>query len=98
MCHKILGVVTRAFLNGTISGIYDWVGSLSRTLEHFRLTTFPWLTLYPKDQIVTVKNTIINMMVVGEPIPLSRDNNSSHIRPFWPYGALSLGVENCAYD
>ena len=77
--HNVLGVVTRAFdPNGTISGIYDWVGSLSPTLEHFRLTTFPSTTLYPEDPIVTVKNTIINMMVAEEPILLSRDDNDVH--------------------
>ena len=77
--HNILGVVTRAFdPNGTISGIYDWVGSLSPTPEHFRLTTFPCSTLYPEARIVTVKNTIINMTVVEEPIPLSRDDNDVH--------------------
>ena len=77
--HNVLGVVTRAFdPNGTISGIYDWVGSLSPTPEHFRLTTFPSTTLYPEDPIVTVKNTIINMTVAEEPIPLSRDDNDVH--------------------
>ena len=77
--HNVLGVVTRAFdLNGTISGIYDWVSSLSPTPEHFRLTTFPSYTLYPEDWIVTVKNTIINMTVAEEPIPLSRDDNDVH--------------------
>ena len=77
--HNVLGVVTRAFdPNGTISGIYDWVGSLSPTPEHFRLTTFPSSTLYPEDRIVTVKNTIINMTVAEEPIPLSRDDNDVH--------------------
>ena len=77
--HNILGVVTRPFdPNGTISGIYDWVGSLSPTPEHFRLTTFPCSTLYPEDRIVTVKNTIINMTAAEEPIPLSRDDNDVH--------------------
>ena len=78
--HNILGVVvTRAFdPNGTISGIYDWVGSLSPTPEHFRLTMVPCSTLYPEDQIVTVKNTIINMTVAEEPIPLSTDDNDVH--------------------
>ena len=77
--HNILGVVTRAFdPNGTISGIYDWVGSLSPTPEHFRLTTFPCSTLYPEDRIVTVKNTIINMTAAEEPIPLSREDNDVH--------------------
>ena len=78
--HNILGVVvTRAFdPSGTISGIYDWVGSLSPTPEHFRLNTFPCSTLYPEDRIVTVKNTIINMTVAEEPIPLSRDDNDVH--------------------
>ena len=77
--HNIVGVVTRPFdPNGTISGIYDWVGSLSPTPEHFRLTTFPCSTLYPEDRIVTVKNTIINMTAAEEPIPLSRDEYDVH--------------------
>ena len=74
--HSILGVVTRAFhSNGTISGIYDWVGSLSATPEHFYLTTFPSTTLFPDDPIITVKNTILNMTVTEDPIPLCRDEN-----------------------
>ena len=77
--HNILGVVSRPFdPNGTISGIYDWVGSLSPTPKHFRLTTFPCSTLYPEDRVVTVKNTIINMTAAEEPIPLSTDDNDVH--------------------
>jgi len=39
--QNVLGVVTRAFdPNRTISEIYDWIGSLSPTPEHFCFTTF----------------------------------------------------------
>ncbi|XP_068726598.1 uncharacterized protein [Montipora capricornis] len=84
--HNILGVITRAFgPEGTISGIYDWVGSLSTTPEHFRLIAFPSSTLYPEDQIMTVKNTIINMTVAEEPIPLCRDENDVHFLDGWEF-------------
>ena len=84
--HSIFGVVTRAFdPKGTISGIYDWVGSLSTTPEHFRLIAFPSSTLYPEDQIMTVKNTIINMTMAEEPIPLCRDENDVHFLDGWGF-------------
>ena len=74
--HNILGVVTRAFdPKGTISGIYDWVSSLASTLEHLHLTTFPSLILYPEDQIITFKNSILNMTMMEESILLCRDEN-----------------------
>ena len=84
--HNIFGVITRAFApEGTISGIYDWVGSLSPTPEHFHLIAFPSSTLYPEDQIMTVKNTIINMTVAEEPIPLCRDENDVHFLDGWGF-------------
>lgn len=47
--HTNLGVVSRAFdPKGTISGIYDWIGSLCPTPEHFRLIAFPSSTLFPR--------------------------------------------------
>ena len=46
--------------------------------QNICLTTFPSSTLYPEDRIITVKNTIINMTVAKEPIPLSRDENNIH--------------------
>lgn len=77
--HSTLGVLIRAFdPRGTVSGVYDWVGSLSPTPEHFRLIAFPSTTLYPEDPIVTAKRTILNMTVVDEPMPLSRDENDVH--------------------
>lgn len=69
-------MVTRSFhSNGTISGIYDWVGSLSATPEHFYLTAFPSTTLFLDDPIIKVKNTILTMTVTEDPIPLCRDEN-----------------------
>lgn len=94
--RNILGVVTRAFdPNGTISGIYDWVGSLSPTLEHFCLTTFPSSTLYPEDRIVMVKNTIVNMMVAEQPIPLSRDDNDVHFLDTRGFEVKAHGTTLC---
>ena len=77
--HSTLGVLIRAFdPHGTVSGVYDWVGSLSPTPEHFRLISFSSSTLYPEDPIVTAKSTILNMTVVDQAIPLSRDENDVH--------------------
>ncbi len=77
--HCTLGVIIRAFdFRGTVSGVYDWVGSLSPTPEHFRLISFPSSTLYPEDPIATAKRTILNMTVADEPMPLSRDENDVH--------------------
>ena len=40
--HCTLGVVSRVFdLEGSMQGVYDWIGSLSKTPEHFLLVTFP---------------------------------------------------------
>ena len=76
--HSTLGVLIRAFdPRGTVSGVCDWVGSLSPTPEHFRLISFPSSTLYPEDPIVTAKSTILNM-TVDQPIPLCRDKNDVH--------------------
>ena len=72
--HTSLGVVTRAFdPDGSIQGIYDWVGSLCRVPEHFRLIRFPSTTLYPDQKIECVKNTILNMTVETDPVPFSID-------------------------
>lgn len=50
--HANLSVVTRAFdLNGTISGLHDWVSSLSPELGHFCLMAFHFgLTLDKKEE------------------------------------------------
>ena len=39
------------------------------------MISFPSSTLYHEDPIVTAKSTILNMTMVDEPIPLSRDEN-----------------------
>ena len=40
--HCTLGVVSRVFdPEGSMQGVYDWIGSLSKTPEHFLLVTFP---------------------------------------------------------
>ena len=55
----------------------DWVETLSVTLEPSYITTFPSSKLFLDDPIITVKNTILNMMVISPIQCTSFDQNLS---------------------
>lgn len=70
--HVNLGLQSRSFpSNGTVSYVYDWVGSLDAYPENFRLFKMPREELSPSDQISTVHKCTLFMEIVEDPILLS---------------------------
>ena len=74
--HVDLGVLTRSFpSSATMSAVYDWVGSLSPTPKHFRLTKMPNFTLYPDASVSVADRELLSMSEEGFPLPLALDEN-----------------------
>ena len=74
--HIDLGVVTRAFpLSCTMSAVYDWIGSLSRTPKHFRLSKAPNSTMYPDQSVTEADRELLSMFEESVPLPLAPDEN-----------------------
>ena len=70
--HVNLGLQSRSFpSNGTVSYVYDWVGSLDTYPENFRLFKMPREELSPSDQISTVHKCTLLVEIVEDPILLS---------------------------
>ena len=61
--HVSFGVVTRSFKKeGTVSAVYDWVGSVSPEPEHFSLTcAVTERTIFPDVKCEAVKRTTVYM-------------------------------------
>ncbi|CAH3196630.1 unnamed protein product [Porites evermanni] len=94
--HCTLGVVSRVFdPEGSMQGVYDWIGSLSRTPEHFFLVTFPSTTLYPDEKVVKVNDTVINTTETTEPVPLSKDEEDVYFQDGW---GLEHGFDDTVWD
>ena len=88
--HCTLGVVSRVFdPEGSMQGIYDWIGSLSKTPEHFLLVTFPSTTLYPDEKVV------INMTETTEPVTLFKDEEDVYFQDGW---GLEHGYNDTVWD
>ena len=74
--HIDLGVVTRAFpLACTISAVYNWIGSLSPTPKHFKLTKAPNSTVYPDQSVTKADREVLSMFEESVPLPLAQDEN-----------------------
>ena len=72
--HLHLGVLTRAFFTtNTISAVYDWVGSLSKTPKHFILSKVPTVPIYPDESVTVADKEVLTMTEEESAIPLSRD-------------------------
>jgi hypothetical protein len=70
--HVNLGLQSRSFpSNGTVSYVYDWVGSLNAYPENFRLFKMPREEVSPSDQITAVHKCTLFMEIVENPILLS---------------------------
>ena len=88
--HCTLGVVSRVFdPEGSMQGIYDWIGSLSKTPEHFLFVTFPSTTLYPDEKVV------INMTETTEPVTLFKDEEDVYFQDGW---GLEHGYDDTVWD
>ncbi|KAK3751311.1 hypothetical protein QZH41_007108 [Actinostola sp. cb2023] len=74
--HPNLGIMSRAFTPSTkMLGVYDWIGSLSSSPEHFSLTKpFPREDVYPEENASIYASSTLNMMTRDEPIPLYPDD------------------------
>ena len=60
--HVDLGVLTQSFpSSGTMSAVYDWIGSLSLTPKYFRLTRMPNFTLYADESVSVADRAPFNV-------------------------------------
>ena len=74
--HVDLGVLTRSFpSSATMSAVYDWIGSLSLTPKHFRLTKMPNFTLYADESVSVADRELLSMLEEHFPLPLALDEN-----------------------
>jgi len=74
--HVDLGVLTRSFpSSATMSAVYDWIGSLSLTPKHFRLTKMPNFTLYADESVSVADRELLSMLEERFPLPLALDEN-----------------------
>ena len=66
-------MVSRAFtLDAKGAGIYVWLGSLATSPEHFASTRpSPRIILYPAEDAVSVRSSMLYMEELEEPLPLS---------------------------
>jgi len=72
--HLVLGVVSRPFhLNSYMSAVYDWVGSLSMTPEHFRICAFDGKALLPSESVQVAERTMLYMAETDDGPDLSED-------------------------
>ena len=58
-------------LTGTVSFVYDWIGSLSDLPENFRLCKVPGVEISPSEPIGSVHKGTLFMVVIDTPIFLS---------------------------
>lgn len=61
--HVDLGVLTRSFpSSATMSAVYDWIGPLSLTPKHFRLTKMPNFNLYADESVCVADRELLSML------------------------------------
>lgn len=66
--HSNMGVVTRSFgPNHTVSVVYDWIGSLSLTPEHFTLSTHSAVDVSPSVPILAIDKVMLYMTAKESP-------------------------------
>ena len=70
--HVDLGLLSRCFPStGTVSFVYDWIGSLNDLPENFRLCKVPGVEISPSEPIGSVHKCTLFMEVIDTPIFLS---------------------------
>ena len=74
--HVDLGVISRRFSpDCKVIGIYDWVGSLALSPEHFCLTrASPSSIVYPDEDAKPLSMSMLYMQTRDEPLPLAKDD------------------------
>ena len=70
--HIDLGLLSRCFPStGTVSFVYDWIGSLNDLPEHFRLCKVPGVEISPSEPIESIHKCTLFMEVTDTPVFLS---------------------------
>ena len=81
--HPDLGLISRIFRpNSKLLDVYNWVGSLATSPEHFSLTEVfrPASILYPSDDTLAVRSSVLYVQRREDPIPLYPDIGSKKAR------------------
>lgn len=80
--HLSLGVLTRMFsLNDCAYSIYDWIGSLTDSPQHFQLCTYSGQCVSPSDNVKSVDKCMLVMVPSMDPVPFS-PNETVSLRGF----------------
>ncbi|PFX20338.1 hypothetical protein AWC38_SpisGene15206 [Stylophora pistillata] len=64
--------------------VYDWVGSLGRTPEHFELSVQPACAIAPDEPVMVVEGKMVQIGVVENPIPMSKEDQDVTFLGFGP--------------
>ncbi|KAK3731922.1 hypothetical protein QZH41_000274 [Actinostola sp. cb2023] len=75
--HIDLGVISRAFATDSkVLALYDWVGSLADTPEHFSLKTpSPATMLYLDVNAKKLASSMLYMLPRDDPVPLAKEDS-----------------------
>lgn len=93
--HLSLGVLTRMFsLDDSVYSIYDWIGSLPDSPEHFQLCTYFGDCVSPSESVKSVDKCMLVMIPSIEPVIFS-PNETVSLRGFGPQGVLDSITEHC---
>ena len=80
--HLSLGVLTRMFSeNDYAYSIYDWIGSLTDSPQHFQLCTYSGQCMSPSDNVKSVHKCMLVMVPSVDPVPFS-PNETVSLRGF----------------
>lgn len=80
--HLSLGVLTRMFsLDDCAYSIYDWIGWLTDSPQHFQLCTYSGQCVSPSDNVKSVDKCMLVMVPSMDPVPFS-PNETVSLRGF----------------
>ena len=81
--HPSLGKISRAFHHcSSMTAVYDWVGSLSLTPEHFRLCLFDGKCLLPLEPVKVAQRTMLYMSECGNVPNLLEEDDEINFHGF----------------
>ena len=68
--------------NDIMSAVYDWVGSLVLTPEHFRLSVFDGICLSPSEPVTIAESTMLYMSECDSSPDMSLEDSQVNFRGF----------------